>query len=156
MKTWSKALPDGLRTGALAAAASLLVLGSFGRRDSGSAVAPLNAVSHMAWGPRALSRNRPDLRHTLTGTLLHVGSGLFWGVLFEKLLGRRGESSLTRAVGKAALASAAIATIDLKLVPERLTPGFQHRLSRTGLVFVFAAIGAALAAGTLTAARRDE
>jgi hypothetical protein len=154
MKNWSQALEDGLLTGTIAGIASAAALAVAGMRESGSAVAPINAVSHIAWGDRALSANRPDLAHTLTGGLLHAGSGLFWGVLFEKLFGTRRAASLTETVGKAALATAAIAVVDLKLVPDRLTPGFERRLSPSGVALVFAALGTGLVIGTRLADRR--
>jgi hypothetical protein len=154
MKSWSQALEDGMITGTIAGIASVAALALLGKRESGSAVAPINAVSHIAWGDRALSVNRPDLTHTLTGGFLHAGSALFWGVLFEKLFGKRGGGSVAETVGKAALATAAIAVIDLKLVPDRLTPGFERRLSTTGVALVFAALGTGLVLGTQLAGRR--
>jgi hypothetical protein len=153
MKNWSTAMQDGSMTGAMAAAASLAMLALLGSRQNESAAAPINAVSHIAWGERALRRDRPSLLHTLTGTLLHVGSALFWGVLYERLFGRRNERSVATTVGKAALATAAIAGIDLKLVPDRLTPGFERRLSPAGVLLVYVALGAGLVVGSRMAAK---
>ena len=154
MKTWSAAMHDGLRTGAGAALGSLAVLALFGRREQGSAAAPINAVSHIVWGRRAFRRDRVDVRHTVSGALLHVASGLFWGVLYEKLLGKRGGDTLVATVGKAGLASAAIATIDLALVPDRLTPGFERRLSPVGTALTFAALAAGFVVGSRWSSRR--
>lgn len=154
MKTWNQALRDGTVTGGAAAGTSLGALVACGRRDDGSAVAPVNAVSHFLWGDAALRENEPTLRHTGLGVLTHVASALLWGVLYEKLLGsRRPESPLTTA-GKAAAATAAIAAVDLKLVPERLTPGFERRLSARSLSLVYVALGVGLALGHRWATRR--
>lgn len=154
MKTWSAAIQDGLRTGAAAAFSSLAALALLGRREQGSAAAPVNAVSHIVWGRRAFRRDGVDARHTLSGLALHVASGLFWGVLYEKLLGDRGSESLGSTVGKAALASGTIATIDLGLVPQRLSPGFERRLSSAGTALAFAALAVGFVVGTRSGGRR--
>lgn len=80
-----------MRTLAAGGAAGLLSAAALawrGRRDAHSAVAPLNATSHIVWGEEALHADRPTLRHTLTGSLLHAGSALMWGLLFDRLLHR--------------------------------------------------------------------
>ena len=153
-KTWSKAACDGFVTGGAAAATSVAMLAACGERDNGSAVAPVNAVSHVIWGDAALHENRMTAAHTLPGLLIHVGSALAWGVLYEKLFGRRERSaSLARTACDAAIATAGIAVVDLQLVPDRLTPGFERRLSPNGLLLVYAALGVGLAVGTRLANR---
>lgn len=54
------------------------------------------------------------------------------------------------AIGITALA----AVTDFKLVPERLTPGFEHRLSTPSLVLTYALFAAGLALGGIIAAKR--
>lgn len=154
MKNWPEALRDGMRSGALAAAATVGVLALRGRREDGSAVAPLNAVSHVYWGERALQEDRVSLRYTGAGFVTHVVSALMWGVVYEKLLGERGRRPLSRLVRDTAAATAAIAAVDFAVVPERLTPGFEHRLSTPSLLGVYTALGLALAAGTRWSAHR--
>lgn len=154
MKTWSEAVRDGMTSGALAAATTVAALALRGRSEDGSAVAPLNAVSHVYWGDRALHKNRASLRYTGTGFVTHVASALMWGVLYEKLFGERSVRPLSPLARDAALASAAIAAVDFGLVPERLTPGFEHRLSTPSMVAVYVALGLGLAAGTRWSARR--
>lgn len=130
-----------------ATAASLLsmaVLLWFGRRESTPA-APLNAVSHWVHGDSALRRDRPSVRHTGLGVLIHSASSVFWAVAYEvAVLRRRRRVPLGELAVGAAATTAVAALVDLKLVPERLTPGFEHRLSRTGLVATYAAFGAGL------------
>lgn len=156
MKNWSEAMRDGVVSGALAAASTAAVLALRGRRDSGSAAAPLNAVSHVYWGDRALHANRPSMRYTGAGLATHVVSALLWGVLYEKLLGERSARPLSQLVRDTAAASAAIAAVDFGFVPHRLTPGFEHRLSTPSLFGVFVALGLGLAAGTRWSTRRHE
>ncbi len=154
MKNGSDALRDGLVTGALAAAATVAVLALRGRREQGSAAAPLNAVSHVFWGRRALRENRASVRYTGAGLATHIVSALFWGVVYEKLLGERRARRLAPLLRDTAAASAAIAAVDFKLVPDRLTPGFEHRLSTPSLFGVYVALGLALAAGTRWSSQR--
>ena len=57
--------------------------------NGASAVAPLNAVSHCIWPAEAFLDERPSVRLTGTVAFIHLGAGIFWGALFETLLGRR-------------------------------------------------------------------
>lgn len=149
MKTWPQAACDGLVTGGMAAATSVAMLAACGEHDNGSAVAPINAASHAIWGDAALHENRVTAAHTLPGLLIHVGSAIAWGVLYEKIFGERARRpSVAEASCNAAVATAAIAAVDLKLVPDRLTPGFERRLSPSGLLLVYAALAVGLAAGS--------
>ena len=148
MKTWSASMKDSLVSGGTAGALSAAVLAWRGRRDADSAVAPLNATSHVLWGEQALHVDRPTARHTLIGTLMHAASAVFWGVLFEKLLGREPRQGRLDAVVRSAVkTTAAAAVVDLCLVPRRLTPGFERRLSGRSLWLVYGGLAAGLVAG---------
>ncbi len=138
--------------GGAAGLTSLAMLAARGRADHRSAVAPINATSHVLWGDRALRVDRPTVRHTLPGLLVHVASTAFWGAVQQGLFGtRRGLVPNTR---NAALTSALAALVDLKLVPGRLTPGWERRLSTQSLVWVYGALAVGLAIGGELAARR--
>ena len=140
-----------LRFGGVAALSSALALMWRGRHDAGSATAPLNAVSHIAYGDEAFEVDRPTLRHTLPGVLLHAASGVFWALLFEALRGRhRARRGLGTTAADAVAATAVAAVVDLAIVPRRLTPGFERRLSARSLALVYGA----LAVGLLLGARR--
>ena len=150
MKTWTHSVKDALVSGGAAGALSAAVLAWRGRRDADSAVAPLNATSHIVWGDEALHVDRPTARHTLVGALLHAGSAVFWGVLFEKLLGRERRQGTVQAVVKSAVkATTAAAVVDLCLVPRRLTPGFERRLSGRSLWLVYGGLALGMSAGAL-------
>ncbi|HWP18803.1 MAG TPA: hypothetical protein VNO84_06725 [Burkholderiaceae bacterium] len=140
-----------LRSGGMAALTSAMALMWRGRREVGSAAAPLNATSHIAYGDQALHVDRPTVRHTVPGALLHAASGVFWAMLFEALRARRGHGrSLAATAGDAVAATAVAAAVDLLVVPRRLTPGFERRLSGPSLALVYGA----LAFGLLLGARR--
>lgn len=148
-------MPSTLRTamesGALANTLSAAVLAWRGRRENASAVAPLNAVSHWLWGDEALRRDEADLRHTATGLAIHAASSLLWGGAYAWLRSRHPRSGPVAAAVDAAAVAATAAVVDLKFTPQRLTPGFERRLSTRSLVCVYAAFGIGLA---LAARRR--
>jgi hypothetical protein len=132
----------------LAGTLSALALAWRGRRENASSAAPLNAVSHWLWGDEALRHDDVSTRHTATGVLIHAASSVLWGTMFALLRSRRAESGGLGIVVDATAVTATAAFVDLKVVPNRLTPGFERRLSPGGLVCVYAAfaLGLALAA----------
>ena len=126
--------------------ASLLSAGMLalrGRREVRSASAPLNAPSHWLFGRSALHSDHLSLRHTLSGMLIHHGSSIFWALIYSRLLHRQRVQPTLGALLVAALA----AWVDLMLVPERLTPGFERRLTHKSLVLVYAAFAFGLSLG---------
>jgi hypothetical protein len=131
------------------------------RRETGSVYAGLNAVSHWLWGPRAYRADAPSWQHTAPAALIHHASALVWAALFELLLGllprRRAAAATSRKSPAAALslgdvaAAAAVVTAvaaltDLRLVPKRLSPGFENRLRPGSVGLVYLAFGCGLLA----------
>lgn len=150
MTPWKRILQEGLVSGTLAGLFSAATLLAAGRRDAGSAVAPINAESHWLWGDESLREDRPTLRHTAAGLVTHQLSTVFWATLFAWARGgRRPVRSAAEALAGGLATSAAAAAIDYTLVPKRLTPGFEHRLSKPSMVGVFAAIAGGIAVGSL-------
>jgi hypothetical protein len=156
MMDWKHTLREGLLSGTLAGLLSAAVLLVTGKRETGSAFAPVNAESHWLWGDESLHEDRPTLRHTLAGIITHQLSTVFWATLYALV---RGERKAVRSVPQALLGgiatSAAAAAVDYVLIPKRLTPGFEHRLSRTSMVGVFAAIAGGIALGAFLLRERD-
>ncbi|HVG03954.1 MAG TPA: hypothetical protein VM937_03345 [Burkholderiaceae bacterium] len=143
--SWKRAFNRGVLSGSCASILSTVALLASGRRESGSALAPVNAVSHWYWGDRALRVDRASFKYTLPGYLTHHATSIFWAVLFEKTFGGvlRGRPAPTAA---ASAATAAVACfVDYQLTPKRLTPGFEHRLSKASLFLVYAAFAVGLA-----------
>lgn len=101
--------------------------------------AALNATSHIVWGDRAFAVDDADVRHTLVGGLLNASAMLAWSAVYGLLPAPR--SALGR-VAKAAGVTAASYVTDYYLVPKRLTPGFEARLSKGALGAVYVALGA--------------
>ena len=137
-------------SGSAASLLSAVALALAGRREARSAAAPLNAVSHWYWGPRALARQGVDGKHTLTGYATHHGASVFWAALFAALLKRRPALNTPQPLVCASAATAAVACfVDFQLTPNRLTPRFEHRLSRPALAATYLAFAAGLALGAL-------
>ena len=144
-KNWSAALRKAALSGAVAAGTTAVCVTLAGKRDSGSAVAPLDATSHIAWGESAGSVETIDTHHTLLGVALHVGACVFWATFYEKYFGRaaeRGELG-TALLGGGAVAAAAYVT-DYHVVPKRLTPGWEYRISRRSLAMIYTVLALSL------------
>ncbi|MDM0110245.1 hypothetical protein QTH97_35520 [Variovorax sp. J22R24] len=126
-----------------------------GRREAGSAVAPTNATSHWLWGAESLQADRASFRHTLVGYATHHIAAIFWAILYARVYGNRARAqSLPAALTGATAAAAFASVVDYTVTPERLRPGFEHRLSRPALALTFGAFAVGLAAGCLAANRR--
>lgn len=146
---WRQLLGRATISGTSAAVLSSAVLAALGRRLTGSAAAPLNAVSHWYYGERAAHSNAANAKYTVTGYLTHHAASIFWAIVFERIVTalrlRRERMPLGTAVATAGLA----ALVDYTITPRRLTPGFEKRLPASALVMVYGAFALGLAlAGT--------
>lgn len=147
-----KMVAEGFVAGALSA----LVLLWRGRRDNASAAAPVNAISHWVWPRKALRRNDASVKHTGGGMLIHFASSLLWAGVFRSLRSGRRLTTPSNAVLDAAAVAGLAALVDLRLVPPRLTPGFEHRLQPASLRWVYLSFAAGLAlCAVLSSERRD-
>lgn len=134
-------LHDALVTGLIASAFTVAAAALRGRADSGSAVAPINATSHVLYGPQAGDVDDVDFRHTLPGLAINTGASLFWATIYERLFGRAD-------AGRALLGGAAVAAlayvVDYHLMPKRLTPGWEERVSDRSLAAIFVGMAVSL------------
>jgi hypothetical protein len=154
MNPWKQALKEGAIAGSAASALSAAALVAAGRIENKDAAAPVNAVSHWLWGRPALRQNGPSLRFTLPGYLVHHLAAMFWGTLLARAWnGRPQASQPVPAVAGAAAATAVACFVDYQLTPERLTPGFEHRLSSKAMLAVYTCFGVGLAIATIASAR---
>jgi hypothetical protein len=155
MNLWKTALREGTITGTLAALLSTAVLAATGTRRSGSAVAPINAVSHWLWGDESLHTDEPSLRHTLTGFVTNHLAAIFWAGLYSLAYGHRDEAKqLPQAVAGAVATSAVAYVVDYHVVPTRLTPGYEHRISSGAMLATYGALAAGFALGALLLGER--
>ena len=156
MANWQDVLLEAAVAGAGASLASAAVLAWAGHSETPSAAAPINAPSQWVWGsPEALSADGADRRHTLTGFLVHHFAATWWAAMHAAVLRDRREMAQPLPSLAAAGATTALAAlVDLKLTPERFTPGFQRRLSPRALSGTYAAFALGLALGSLAVRRR--
>lgn len=136
------AIARTLLTSAVTTAATTATLCLLSSKETGHPAAALNATSHILWGEKATGHDQWDIRHTLTGALLNAGAmGLWSGVhaLFPR------PRSVFGAVRNGTIVSALAYFTDYHVVPQRLTPGFEQRLSRKSMLSTYAALAASLA-----------
>jgi hypothetical protein len=135
-----------LCSGSTAGLASASVATTGALRAGHAPYAALNAVAHCLW-PDATSQETPSIRYTALGATIHMGSAVFWGVLFEALCDRR---SRPARIVSAAVATALIAyVVDYHVVPKRFTPGFEKHLSKRSLAMTYVALAAGFAIAAL-------
>jgi hypothetical protein len=145
-----KTLAQTLYTAGVATLATTLTSIAVGRRDTGHGAAPLNATSHIVWGDGAAAHDRFDVKHTVVGAALNAGAMLAWAAVQEALLGRWARRGGVARAAAGGVATAALAYVtDYHVVPRRLTPGFEMRLSGDGMAAMYASLALALAAGLM-------
>jgi hypothetical protein len=151
-------LGRALLAGSVAGLASAGVVAWRSRRETGSAWAGLNAISHWLFGPRAYRVDQASAGHTVAGLAVHQASALFWGALYEALIANlRGDAgadgvfvaarppTTADATAAAAIVTALAAYTDLRVVPPRLSPGFEHRISPGSVALTYLAFAGGLA-----------
>jgi len=139
-----------LLRGTAANLASIAALAAFGKRETGSPLAGINAVSHWLWGDADARRNELSWKYTVVGALTNEAASLFWAFCFDRLFGlRRRNASAPQLLGEAAAMSAIAFAVDYGITPKRLTPGYELRLSRSSLFAVYVAFAGGLALGSL-------
>lgn len=141
-------LTNTLYTAGVATLATTAASALIGRRETGHAAVPLNATSHIVWGDEAGAYDRPDLAHTAVGATLNAGAMVAWAAVAEGLLGRWARrGGLLRAAAGGVAVSALAYVVDYHVVPRRLTPGFELRLSADGMALMYLSLAGAIAAG---------
>lgn len=149
------ALRRSLWPGAVAAAFTCTAVALLGRSDTGSAIAPINASSHVIWGDRAGQIEEVTLSQTLPGLAVNVGASFWWAFVFEELFGRKVERSGVAGTLAAGCATAAVAyVLDYRILPRRLSPGWEQRLSDRSLLASLGIMGIGLGVGALLGRRR--
>ncbi len=153
-RSWPEIMKDSVYVGALSGAASALVAAACGKVENHNAVAPINDISHIAWGDDAFNHAEPSLKYTLTGLALNDSAHFSWALLFEKFFGEAAEQGkVPQALLGGALVSGIAYLTDYHLVPPRLTPGFEKHLSSRALLLIYVVLALSLAVGGLTKRR---
>ncbi|MEN5207345.1 hypothetical protein ABE493_04345 [Stenotrophomonas terrae] len=132
-----------LCSGSCASVVSSVLVSWFSYRRSNAAAAGTNATSQWIWPRQAHRRTGWSIRHTVTGYLIHHASSVFWATGYETL--RRGRCSPQPVVTLAAATAVTAYLVDYKVVPSRMTPGFERRLQPVDMFCIYAAFGMGLA-----------
>lgn len=143
-------LADGVHSGIVAALSSAALIALRGHIENRNAVAPINAISHIAWDEEAFGADKLDIKHTLVGLSINDTAMITWGVIFESvrsLTNSRGDIAKTLSCGAGLSILAWL--IDYKIVPPRLTPGIEAHLSQRSIALIYTGFAVALSASGL-------
>jgi hypothetical protein len=127
-----------------------------GAAELGNAAAPINAISHIVWGEDASRRDAVSVKYTVLGAALNAAAMCCWAA-FHQIVFRshRRRAGIAGAMARGAATAAAAYVVDYHVVPKRLTPGFEDRLSGRSLLLIYAALAAGLAIGERLASSRS-
>lgn len=129
--------------GAVASVLSTLTLAAMTRMHGHSAASGTNATSHWLWGRRAWRREATDLSHTGAGYVIHHMCSVFWACGFAAW-NRLRPARMPVVAARAATVAALAAFVDYRIVPRRLTPGFEAHLGPAPIAVVYVAFAAGL------------
>ncbi len=145
---WEESITHGLQGAALATFGTTAVAALAGEMENRAPLGPINAVSHILFGDEAAQHDELSLKHTATGALLNTAAIGSWAVVGELLFGgERRPATLPAALAAGAVVSGIAYVTDYHLVPERLTPGFEKRLSNKSLWAIYGALAVGLGLG---------
>jgi hypothetical protein len=154
MKTWKQALYDCYETGKVASAATAVAAAVCGAVENRNVIAPINAISHAIWGDEAATQDRISPQYTFGGLFLNTLAGIGWALLYEKLFGEAADDgNVGLSLLGGALVSATAYVTDYHIVPKRLTPGLEKRLSDRSLLAIYLVLALSLGLGAL---RREQ
>lgn len=155
LKNAREAAIDGATVGKWVGPLSLATAAACGWVENRDAISPVNAVSHIVFGDEAFEQNTPSLKYTMTSVALNDSACLSWATMFEWLFGDAADKgNVPVALLGGALVSGVAYVTDYKIVPERLTPGFERHLSSRSLAVVYVVLGLSMALVALGKRRR--
>jgi hypothetical protein len=128
-------------SGTIASVATAATAAACGARDTGSGIAAVNVISHILWGSDASNVREADMKHTVPGLLLNTGATIFWAAIYEHVFGQAADRGhvAPALLGGAGVAALAYVT-DYHVVPKRLTPGWEERVSTRSLTVIYAVL----------------
>lgn len=145
------ALPAALATATTTAAVTGLT-----KLNDGSGAAGLNAVSHILWGDEATSKDELSAKYTLIGGALNSAAVASWAAIHEMAVDQfRLPRRLMPMLLSASLVSGVAYVVDYHVVPKRLTPGFEKRITPRAMAIVYGALAIGLAVGAVLGRKRS-
>ena len=146
-----------LETALPATAATTAAVAFCGYGDEGESVAPINAISHILWGDTAAKQEDASVQYTAIGVALNTVAVTSWSMVYELFFGRAARKGNRSAAMLGGVAVAGLAYVtDYYVVPKRLTPGFEKRLSPASMLIVYSALAASLPLASLRASRDEK
>jgi len=146
---WTNFLIGTLIVGAVATVASTVAVVAATAKERKTPYAGVQAVSHIAYGEKAIGQDNYRPQYFWTGFGLNTGAMLGWAAVFEggrRLLGWNEPSSIgLLAVGVTVLAY----VVDFHVVPKRLTPGFERVVSQPTLLAIYGILATSIWLGGL-------
>ena len=136
-------------TGTVASLATTAALALLAHAEGKNPLRPTNSTSHWLHGENAGSFARPDLEHTALGYATHHASAVFWALFLEAWLAGRPRRDPLAMLRDASVVAVIAAAVDYGIVPKRLTPGWEHVLSKRSIAATYGALALGLAAGAL-------
>ncbi len=145
------ALPAALATAATTAAVTGLT-----KLNEGSGSAGINSVSHILWGDKAADQSDFSPKYTLVGGTLNSVAVSSWAAVHEMLIEKMNiaRRPLPMLVTASLISGIAYVT-DYHVVPERLRPGFEKKLTPRAMFAVYGVLALGLAVGALLTRSRD-
>lgn len=148
LKPWRQAARDSRSKSRIAGLATTAALMASGYVEERNALAPLNAVSHIAWGDSAYEQETFSVKYSLVGLMLSASSVGSWAALHEWLCGHaQDEGEIAWPLIGGALVSGMAYVFDYKLAPRffgRLVPGFEKKVSNRAMLFIYVVLALAL------------
>ena len=147
---------DTAAAGSAATALTTATILCLGHERDASMWAPLNAVSHITFGDEAAQQTELSAKYTGTGTALNTAAIFSWAAVHAGVMTLLPRRDLPAAIGAGAAVAAAAYVTDYYVVPRRLTPGFEKRLSGRSIFWIYSALAAGLAAGWVANRSRSQ
>ena len=135
-------------SGTVAAIGTAIATAAVSQAENGDGAAAFNAASHVVWGEKAADQDGLSARYTATGLAIHVTAMIGWAALQEIVFGRWARSGAPARAAVSALTTASTAyALDYHVLPERLAPGIEKRLSPAAIAIAFGTLATMLAIG---------
>lgn len=128
-----------LCSGAGATFAALTAITYLSRQEGQTAARPVNATSHVLWGPEDATRDGIDLRRTASGVAINIASAFFWAALFALAAPPVPKRTGVKVVATAFRTALLTALVDYRLIPRRLRPGWELALPGRSVALALAA-----------------
>ncbi len=142
----TQSVSRGLKTGMVLAAATNAVIMLASDKENGSPWAAVNAIAHIVDGDDKQQPMEYSPRESRLGIAINGTAMAAWGVLYEgALLVTKTKSRPFTAI----LAATSAYVIDYKIVPKRLAPGIETRLSQQSLLLSYGVMALAFALSPL-------